>query len=119
MKSFLFTSDRDPVNSAARGDVTVSQRRLLMDLRSREPGFAQNVRLHRAINFACFAVIGPGLLQSAEAGSHCGNTAPRESEEPREVREEATFEERLDERVRKNACHARRAELLHVRQRLE
>jgi hypothetical protein len=41
MKSFLCASDRDPVNSAACDDVTVSQRRLLMDLRLREPGYAE------------------------------------------------------------------------------
>jgi hypothetical protein len=34
MKSFLFVSDRDPRNAAVCGGVAVSQRRLLMDLRS-------------------------------------------------------------------------------------
>src|SRR4029077_17905038 len=79
MKSFLFTSDLDPVSSAACGDVTDSQRRLLMDLRSREPGCAQNVRVHRANNFGCFAVIGPGLLRSAEAGVPGWATVPETS----------------------------------------
>jgi hypothetical protein len=34
MKSFLCANDRDPRNAAVCGGVAVSQRRLLMDLRS-------------------------------------------------------------------------------------
>jgi hypothetical protein len=71
MKSFLCASDRDSRNTAACGDVADSQRRLLIDQRSREPGCEQKCRGPPRDNFGGFAVIAPVLLQSAEAEVPC------------------------------------------------
>jgi len=96
----------------------LSQRRLLTGFAfAKKAGCEPKCRYPLRNDFGSIAATATVLRQSSEAGSYCGNrTAPRESEELREVRGKDHFQGTLGRADQQKRRPCKAAELVHDQQ---